>query len=211
MLPVVFPDSDTVWVFCATSLALLLIPGPAVLYVVVQGAEQGRRVGLASVAGIHLGTLVHVAAATAGLSALIVASAVAFSAVKYVGAVYLIYIGVRKLLGRDEPSLEPRRERASYRRAFTRGAVVNVLNPKTALFFLALLPQFVDTDRGGVWSQALVLGLVFAGLGLVTDSLYALAAGTVGGVLRRRRRAMRYGSGIVFVGLGAVAAVAKRR
>jgi threonine/homoserine/homoserine lactone efflux protein len=211
MLPVVFPDSDTVWVFCATSLALLLIPGPAVLYVVVQGAEQGRRVGLASVAGIHLGTLVHVAAATAGLSALIVASAVAFSAVKYVGAVYLIYIGVRKLLGRDEPSLEPRRERASYRRAFTRGAVVNVLNPKTALFFLALLPQFVDTDRGGVWSQALVLGLVFAGLGLVTDSLYAFAAGTVGGVLRRRRRAMRYGSGIVFVGLGAVAAVAKRR
>jgi threonine/homoserine/homoserine lactone efflux protein len=211
MLPVVFPDSGTVWVFCATSLALLLIPGPAVLYVVVQGAEQGRRVGLASVAGIHLGTLVHVAAATAGLSALIVASAVAFSAVKYVGAVYLIYVGVRKLLGRDEPSLEPRRERASYRRAFMRGAVVNVLNPKTALFFLALLPQFVDTARGGVWSQALILGLVFVGLGLLTDSLYALAAGTVGGVLRRRRRAMRYGSGIVFIGLGAVAAVAKRR
>jgi threonine/homoserine/homoserine lactone efflux protein len=210
MLPVVFPDSGTIGLFCLTALALLVIPGPAVLYVVVQGAEQGRRVGLASVAGIHLGTLVHVAAATVGLSALIVASAVAFSAVKYAGAVYLIYLGVRKLLGRDDDAAEHERQRVSYRRAFVRGAVVNVLNPKTALFFLALLPQFIDTDRGGVWSQALVLGLVFVGLGLVSDSLYALAAGTVGGVLRRRRRAMRYGSGVVFVGLGAVAALAKR-
>jgi threonine/homoserine/homoserine lactone efflux protein len=210
MLPVVFPDSGTVWVFCLTALALLLIPGPAVLYVVVQGAEQGRRVGLASVAGIHLGTLVHVFAATVGLSALIVASDVAFNAVKYAGALYLIYVGVRKLLGRDDPGLEPAEQRVSYRRAFVRGAVVNVLNPKTALFFLALLPQFVDPDRGGVWSQALVLGLLFVALGLVTDSMYALAAGTVGGFLRRRRRGMRYGSGIVFVGLGAAAAFAKR-
>jgi threonine/homoserine/homoserine lactone efflux protein len=210
MLPVVFPDSGTVWVFCVTALALLLIPGPAVLYVVVQGAEQGRRVGLASVAGIHLGTLVHVFAATVGLSALIVASDVAFNAVKYAGALYLIYMGVRKLLGRDDPSLESAEQRVSHRRAFVRGAVVNVLNPKTALFFLALLPQFVDPDRGGVWSQALVLGLLFVALGLVTDSMYALAAGTVGGFLRRRRRGMRYGSGIVFVGLGAAAALAKR-
>lgn len=210
MLPVVFPDSGTVWVFCLTAVALLVIPGPAVLYVVVQGAEQGRRVGLASVLGIHLGTLVHVAAATVGLSALIVASSLAFNAVKFAGAVYLIFIGVRKLLGRDEPRLEPGRQKVSYRRAFMRGAVVNVLNPKTALFFLALLPQFIDTDRGGVWSQALLLGLVFVGLGLVTDSLYALAAGTVGGFLRRRRRMMRYGSGLVFVGLGAAAALAKR-
>jgi threonine/homoserine/homoserine lactone efflux protein len=210
MLPVVFPDSGTVWVFCVTALALLLIPGPAVLYVVVQGAEQGRRVGLASVAGIHLGTLVHVFAATVGLSALIVTSALAFNVVKYAGALYLIYVGVRKLLGRDDPGLEPGEQRVSYLRAFVRGAVVNVLNPKTALFFLALLPQFVDTDRGGVWSQALVLGLLFVALGLVTDSMYALAAGTVGGFLRRRRRGMRYGSGIVFVGLGAAAALAKR-
>jgi threonine/homoserine/homoserine lactone efflux protein len=210
MLSVVFPDSGTVWVFCLTALALLVIPGPAVLYVVVQGAEQGRRTGLASVAGVHLGTLVHVAAATVGLSALIVASAVAFSAVKYAGALYLVYLGVRKLLGHDDPSLEPGRRRVSYRRAFARGAVVNVLNPKTALFFLALLPQFIDPDRGGVWSQALVLGLLFVALGLVTDSGYALAAGTVGGLLRRRR-AMRYGSGAIFIGLGAAAAVAKRR
>jgi len=210
MLPVVFPDSATLGVFCLTALALLVIPGPAVLYVVVQGAEQGRRVGLASVAGIHLGTLVHVAAATVGLSALIVASAVAFSAVKYAGAAYLIYVGVKKLLGRDDIAPEGARERVSYRRAFAQGAIVNVLNPKTALFFLALLPQFVDTDRGGVWSQALVLGLLFVALGAVTDSLYAVAAGTVGRFFRRRRRAMSYGSGIVFIGLGAAAALTKR-
>jgi threonine/homoserine/homoserine lactone efflux protein len=210
MLPVAFPDSGTVWIFCVTCLALLVIPGPAVLYVVVQSAEQGRRVGLASVGGIHLGTLVHVAAATVGLSALIVASAVAFSVVKYAGAAYLIYVGVRKVLGRDEIAPEGERERVPYRRAFMRGAVVNVLNPKTALFFLALLPQFVDTDRGTVWSQALALGLIFVGLGLVTDSLYALAAGTVGGLFRRRRRAMTLGSGVIFIGLGAAAALAKR-
>jgi threonine/homoserine/homoserine lactone efflux protein len=209
MVPVVFPDSTALWLFSLAALALLAVPGPAVLYVVVQSAEQGRRVGLASVAGIHLGTLVHVAAAVGGLSALIVASAVAFSVVKYAGAAYLIYLGVRKLLERDAVA-EVERRREPLRRAFRRGIVVNVLNPKTALFFLAFLPQFVDADRGGVWSQALVLGFVFVGLGLMSDSLYALAAGSVGALLRRRRTALRYGSGVVYVGLGTVAALAKR-
>jgi threonine/homoserine/homoserine lactone efflux protein len=209
MVPVVFPDSTSVALFCLAALALLAIPGPAVLYVVVQSAEQGRRVGLASVAGIHVGTLVHVAAAAAGLSALIVASAVAFSTVKYAGAAYLIYLGVRKLLERSTVD-EMEQTRESLRHAFARGALVNVLNPKTALFFLAFLPQFVDPDRGGVWSQALVLGFVFVGLGLVSDSLYALAAGTVGGLLRRRRRALRFGSGVVYIGLGTAAALTKR-
>jgi threonine/homoserine/homoserine lactone efflux protein len=209
MLPVVFPDSTSLWLFGLAALALLAIPGPAVLYIVVQSADQGRRVGLASVAGVHLGTLVHVAAASAGLSAVIVASSVAFSAVKYAGAAYLIYLGVRKLLDRDaQTRLE--RTREPLRRAFVRGTIVNAFNPKTALFFLAFLPQFVAPDRGGVWSQALVLGFVFVGLGLVTDSLYALAAGTVAGLLRRKRDAVRYGSGIVFIALGATAALAKR-
>jgi threonine/homoserine/homoserine lactone efflux protein len=197
------------WLFGLAALALLAIPGPAVLYIVFQSAEQGRRVGLASVAGVHLGTLVHVAAASAGLSAVIVASSLAFSVVKYAGAAYLVYLGIRKLLERNEETrIERRRE--PLRRAFMRGTIVNALNPKTALFFLAFLPQFVAPDRGGVWSQALVLGFVFVGLGLVTDSLYALVAGTVGGLLRRRRNAVRYGSGIVFMALGATAALAKR-
>ncbi len=209
MVPVVFPDSTAVWLFCIAALALLAVPGPAVLYIVVQSAEQGRRVGLASVAGIHVGTLVHVAAATAGLSALIVASAVAFSVVKYAGAAYLVYLGVRKLLERGPP-VRAERRREPLRHAFVRGVVVNVLNPKTALFFLAFLPQFVDRGRGGIWSQVLTLGLLFVGLGLVSDSLYALAAGTVGGLLRRRRAALQYGSGVVYIGLGAAAALVKR-
>ena len=209
MVPVVFPDSTSLWLFGLAALALLAIPGPAVLYIVFQSAEQGRRVGLASVAGVHLGTLVHVAAASAGLSALIVASSLAFSVVKYAGAAYLVYLGIRKLLERDTESRAERR-REPLGRAFVRGMVVNTLNPKTALFFLAFLPQFVDPDRGGVWSQALILGFVFVGLGLVTDSLYALVAGTVGGLLRRRRNVVRYGSGAVFIALGATAALAKR-
>jgi threonine/homoserine/homoserine lactone efflux protein len=208
MLPVEFPDSTSLWLFSVAALALLAIPGPAVLYIVVQSAEQGRRAGLASVAGVHLGTLVHVAAATAGLSALIVASALAFSIVKYAGAAYLVFLGIRKLLEREEAQVEL--ERDTLRRAFVRGVVVNVLNPKTALFFLAFLPQFVDADRGRVWSQVLVLGLTFIGLGLVSDSLYALAAGSVANLLRRKRRIMRYFSGGVYVTLGVVASLAKR-
>jgi threonine/homoserine/homoserine lactone efflux protein len=209
MLPVVFPDATSLWLFSLAALALLAIPGPSVLYIVTQSAERGRRVGLAAVAGVHLGSLVHVAAATAGLSALVVASALAFNVVKYGGAAYLVYLGVRKLLERDrEEDVETEPE--PLRRALVRGIVVNVLNPKTALFFVAFLPQFIDADRGGVWSQALVLGIVFVGLGLVSDSMYALAAGTVGGLIRRRRKLVRYGSGVVYVTLGAAAALAKR-
>jgi threonine/homoserine/homoserine lactone efflux protein len=206
----VIPDSTSVGLFCLAALALLAIPGPAVLYIVVQSAEQGRRVGLASVAGVHVGSLVHVTAAVAGLSALVLASPVAFNVVKYAGAGYLVYLGVRKLLERDDRVPVDEARPAPVRKALLRGIVVNVLNPKTALFFLAFLPQFVDAGRGGVWSQALVLGLVFIGLGLITDSLYALAAGTIGGVIRRKRRLVRYGSGVIYATLGAAAALAKR-
>jgi threonine/homoserine/homoserine lactone efflux protein len=206
---VVFPELSAIELFAAASVALLLIPGPAVLYIVAQSAEQGRSAGLASVAGIHIGTLVHILAAAIGLSALILASAVAFSVVKFAGAAYLVYLGVRKLLERDSAS-EGEPPRAPLRRVFARGAVVNVLNPKTALFFLAFLPQFVNTDRGAVWSQVVVLGLVFVALGLISDSVYALVGDAVGSLLRRRATAMRRVSGAIYVGLGAVAAFARR-
>jgi threonine/homoserine/homoserine lactone efflux protein len=206
---VTFPDPTTLGLFALAAIALLLVPGPSVLYVVTQSAEQGRTAGLASVLGIHLGTLVHVAAAAFGLSALVLASAVAFNAVKLAGAAYLIYLGIRKLLDRKPaPEVAPRR--APLRVLFFRGAIVNVLNPKTALFFLAFVPQFVNTTSGGVWFQVVVLGLLFIGLGLISDSLYALAGGYIGDLLRRRRTAVRYASGTIFIGLGAVAALAKR-
>jgi threonine/homoserine/homoserine lactone efflux protein len=162
-----------------------------------------------SVAGVHVGTAVHVTAAAIGISAIIVSSAVAFSVVKYVGAAYLVYLGVRRLLERTPADqVRPAREQR-LSALFTQGAIVNVLNPKTALFFLAFLPQFVDADRT-VWTQVLVLGLTFVVLGVVSDGVYALAAGTLGGWLRAHRRWMRYGSGTVFVGLGISAALAKR-
>jgi threonine/homoserine/homoserine lactone efflux protein len=206
---VVFPSVSAVELFALASIALLLIPGPAVLYVVTQSAEQGRAAGLASVAGIHIGTLVHIVAAAVGLSALILASAVAFTVVKFAGAAYLVYLGVRKLLERV-PGDETEPRRAPLRRLFARGAVVNVLNPKTSLFFLAFLPQFVDSGRGAVWSQVVTLGLVFVALGLVSDAIYALAGDAVGSLLRRRAKAMRRVSGSIYIGLGTVAAFVRR-
>jgi len=199
------PSTHAFAVFIPAALVLLAIPGPAVLYIIATSVEGGRRHGLLSVAGVHIGSLVHVVAAVAGLSALIVSSAIAFSTVKYVGAAYLIYVGIKKWLERDDPTEAEARPPRSGRRVFTQGIVVNVLNPKTALFFLAFLPQFIDRDRT-VWTQIAVLGLVWVGLGLGSDGAYALAGGTIGSFFRRRRKAVRYTSGAIFVGLGAVAA-----
>ena len=199
------PSAHAFAVFIPAALVLLAIPGPAVLYIIATSVEGGRRHGLLSVAGIHIGSLVHVVAAVAGLSALIVSSAIAFSTVKYVGAAYLVYVGIRKWLERDEPAELEARPPRSGRRVFTQGIVVNVLNPKTALFFLAFLPQFIDRDRT-VWTQIAVLGLCWVALGLVSDGAYALAGGTIGRFFRRRQKAVRYASGGIFVGLGAVAA-----
>jgi threonine/homoserine/homoserine lactone efflux protein len=199
------PSTHAFAVFVPAALVLLAIPGPAVLYVIATSVEGGRRHGLLSVAGVHIGSLVHVVAAVAGLSALIVSSAIAFSTVKYIGAAYLVYVGIRKWLERDEPVEAAARPPRSGRRVFTQGIVVNVLNPKTALFFLAFLPQFVDRDRT-VWTQIAVLGLVWIALGLLSDGAYAIAGGTIGRFIRRRRKAVRYASGGIFIGLGAVAA-----
>jgi threonine/homoserine/homoserine lactone efflux protein len=199
------PPAHAFALFVPAALVLLAIPGPAVLYVIATSVEGGRRHGLVSVAGVHLGSLVHVVAAVAGLSALIVSSAVAFSTVKYAGAAYLVFVGIRKWLERDEPLVPAARPARSARRVFTQGVVVNVLNPKTALFFLAFLPQFVDRGET-VWTQIAVLGLCWIVLGLLSDGAYALAGGTIGSFIRRRRRAVRYASGGIFVGLGLTAA-----
>ncbi|HEU0248590.1 MAG TPA: LysE family translocator [Gaiellaceae bacterium] len=205
------PEAPSVGLFVVAALALLLVPGPAVVYIVARSIHEGRRAGLASVVGIHVGTLVHIAAATLGLSALIVSSAVAFTAVKVAGAIYLVGLGLWTLFShRAEPDVALGGER-NLRRAFAQGIVVNVLNPKTALFFLAFLPQFVDPNAAHPALQIAFLGVLFALLGLVTDSTWALAAGTAGGVLRRSRRfvrTQRYVTGTVYVGLGVATALA---
>jgi threonine/homoserine/homoserine lactone efflux protein len=207
----VIPDPPAVGLFVVAALALLVVPGPAVLYIVARSIHQGRRAGLASVAGIHVGTLVHIAAATLGLSAVIVSSAMAFTAVKIAGAVYLVGLGLWTLLSRRAETEVALGGERSLRRSFAQGIVVNVLNPKTALFFLAFLPQFVDSDAAHPALQVAFLGILFALLGLVTDSLWALVAGTAGGVLRRSQRfvrTQRYVAGSVYVGLGVATAFA---
>jgi threonine/homoserine/homoserine lactone efflux protein len=207
------PSASQYALYVVAVLTLLVIPGPAVLYIVGQSIDGGRRAGIASVLGITTGTLVHVLAAVAGLSALIVSSRIAFDVVRYAGAAYLIVIGIRRLLTREEAAEPVERAPRSLRSAYTRGIVVNVLNPKTALFVLSFLPQFVDVSRGRVWLQILVLGLTMAALGLLSDGTYALVAGTVADRLRDSRRwraVQRWVSGSLFVGLGAAAAAARR-
>jgi threonine/homoserine/homoserine lactone efflux protein len=207
------PDLQTLLLFAAASLALLVVPGPAVMYIVTRSATQGRRAGIVSMLGIEAGGLVHVAAAGLGLSALLASSATAFTALKYLGAAYLVYLGIRKLRERDEDPDRPSGGR-SRPRLFWEGVLVQILNPKTAVFFLAYLPQFVDPTRGSVALQVVVLGLCFTALAVLSDGVYALAAGTAGGWLRARRnlsrRLVRL-SGGVYIGLGAAAALSGAR
>ena len=207
------PSAGTLALFSVAALALIVVPGPAVLYIVAQSLDRGRLAGVVSALGVATGGLVHVLAAGIGLSALLVSSATAFTVVKLAGAVYLIGVGLLTLLRRPEPEDSgPPRERR-LRRIYGQGVVVNVLNPKTALFFLAFLPQFVDRDAGSVAAQLVVLGLVFVVLAVASDSLWALAAGTASEWLRGNARFLavrRYVSGTVFVGLGVLAAGTRR-
>ena len=207
----VMPDPASLGIFVVAALVLLLIPGPAVLYIVTRSVDQGRRAGLISVLGVHVGTLVHVAAAAAGLSAVLAASATAFSAVKYLGAAYLVYLGVRRLLDRAPAIAVANGGGRGLRRAFIDGVVVNVLNPKTALFFLAFLPQFVDVSRGSAGAEIVGLGMVFVALGVITDGSYALTAGAAAQWLRGNPRftsGTRWVSGGMYIGLGVAAALA---
>ena len=205
------PSLTSFALFCLASVALAVVPGPAVTYIVMHSVDKGRRAGLASAAGVASGGLVHVAAATVGLSALIASSATAFTVVKLVGAVYLIVVGLRRITGRDETE-QIQSEPAPLRRLYRQGVIVNVFNPKTALFFLAFLPQFVDRGAS-IPPQVAVLGLTFAAIAFASDCLYALLADLLAARLRRggrRARARRFLSGGIFVALGVTAAAAHR-
>jgi threonine/homoserine/homoserine lactone efflux protein len=212
------PEASTLALFTVAAITLLVIPGPSVLYIVTRSVDQGRAAGLASVGGIHVGTLVHVAAAALGLSALLVSSATAYNAVRWVGAAYLVWLGIQRLRARDEELLAAAggggSDRRGLGRVFAQGIVVNVLNPKTALFFFAFLPQFVDPSRGSVPFQVVVFGVAFVVLGLLSDGAYAVLAATGAGWLRRRpgvARTSRLVSGGVLISLGVTTALAGSR
>jgi threonine/homoserine/homoserine lactone efflux protein len=202
------PDASSLLLFAIAAFALAVVPGPAVLYIVAQSVDQGRLAGFVSALGIAAGSLVHVTAATIGLSSLLASSATAFTVVKYAGAVYLIVLGIRRLLTKELAEDEIMRAPRSRRHLFANGVVVNVLNPKTALFFLAFLPQFVDPAAGSPTLEIFALGMIFTLIALASDSTWALLAGTVGGWLKRSRWYLgvkRWVTGLVFVGLGASA------
>jgi threonine/homoserine/homoserine lactone efflux protein len=207
------PSLGTLALFSLAALALAFVPGPAVTYIVTQSVDKGRRAGLVSALGVATGGLVHVAAATIGLSALIASSATAFTVVKLVGAAYLILLGIRRIRAREDEETQADAPPAPLRKLYVQGGVVNVLNPKTALFFLAFLPQFVDPARGSVALQIGALGCVFVLIALCSDTLYALTADALASRLRHNgaaARLRRWVSGGIFVALGVSAAVARR-
>ena len=203
-------EFSELYFFLAASLALLLVPGPAVLYITARSANQGRLAGLVSVLAIETANFLQAVAATLGLSAILLSSALAFNMVKYLGAAYLVYLGIRKLLSSDESSGNEAIKRESLSRIYWQGFVINLLNPKTALFYFAFLPQFVDPAKGSVTAQTLLLGAIFVGMAFITDSLYALLASSLAERLRGNRnyqKGQRYFAGLVYVGLGITTAL----
>ncbi len=203
-------EFSQLYFFLAAALALLLVPGPAVLYITARSANQGRLAGLVSVFAIETANFLQAVAAALGLSAILLSSALAFNVVKYLGAAYLIYLGLRKLLARDEETGNESIKQESLSRIYWQGFAINLLNPKTALFFFAFLPQFVDPARGNVTGQTLFLGALFVGMAIITDSLYALLASSLADRLRGSRhfqKGQRYFAGLVYVGLGITTAL----
>ncbi|MBG0828193.1 LysE family translocator [Planomonospora sp. ID67723] len=199
----------TLLVFAAASLALVLVPGPNHLYIAARGIAQGRAAAVASAFGVEAGTLVHIAAAAAGLSYVVARSAFLFNLIKWAGTAYLVYLGVRALMSRREPEVRQTAPQP-LRAVFLEGMVVNVLNPKVILFFLAFLPQFVDLEAGAVPLQIVVLGGTLLLLGLISDMVYAAGADVLGRKLRNKAGRLGYVSGVVYLGLGVATALSSR-
>ena len=204
------PDWSILSLFITAALILVFIPGPNTLYIVARSVQQGRTAGIVSSLGVQAGTLFHIAAAAFGLSSLLLSSALAFNIVKYAGAAYLIYLGIKTLLTKETVEQTEQIQNKSLGQIFRQGVVVNLLNPKSALFFFAFLPQFVDVGKGSITTQILFLGFILMALGFLSDTIYALLAGSVGNVIRgnlRFLRAQRYFAGSVYIGLGAATAL----
>ena len=207
-------ETSQLFFFMGAALALLLIPGPAVLYITARSASQGRVAGLVSVLAIETANFMQAVAAALGLSAILLSSALAFDVVKYLGAAYLIYLGIRKLMVSDNGAEDEDVKQESLARIYWQGFAVNILNPKTALFFFAFLPQFVDPAKGNVVMQNLLLGAIFVGMAIITDSMYALLASSLAGKLtgnKRFQKGQRYFAGLVYIGLGITTALTGAR
>lgn len=200
--------------FLLASWALNIIPGPDMLYVIARSANQGRRAGLASALGIAGGCIIQTSLVALGLAGILAAVPLAYNLVKFVGAGYLIYLGIRNLLSRQSSLATPQVEQAALWRVFAQGVITNVLNPKVALFFLAFLPQFTSPAYGPVPLQIVVLGMLFNISGTLVNIVVALLAGWLGGWLKRHARAsrvMNWLTGGIFIGLGVRLAFLQRQ
>jgi threonine/homoserine/homoserine lactone efflux protein len=199
------PDATSLITFIIAGLLLNLTPGPDVLYIVARSTSQGRAAGVVSVLGIVSGCLVHIVAAAAGLSALMVKVPIAYQIVRWAGAAYLAWLGLRALLHRRGALEAQQLTTQSLPRIYWQGVITNVLNPKVALFFVAFLPQFTDPARGSLVLQFLVLGLIFNLNSLWVNLGYALVASHLWGWLRRRfglGAALQRITGAVYLALG---------
>lgn len=204
------PDLSTILAFSAATIALLFIPGPAVVYILNRSVSDGRDVGLAAVLGLEVGDAIQATFAAVGLSAVLAASASLFNIVKWAGVVYLLYVGIRTLVTRPS-ALGEDHIHVSRKQAFRQGIVVNALNPKTALFFLSIFPQFVDPNDAHAQTQSLVLGAVFVVLATLFNGTLSLAASALRDLLLKGRGLYimrRYVSAAMFIGLGLLAATA---
>lgn len=202
-------ESSQLYLFLVASLALLLTPGPAVLYIVARSINQGRMAGIASVLGVETANFFHASAAALGLSAILLSSALAFDIVKYLGAAYLIYLGIRKIVAREDAAKAQVGKQESLSRIYSQGFVVNLFNPKTALFFFAFLPQFVNTSNGNITLQIFLLGMMFVLMGVITDGAYAIISSSIANQLNVNQsfaRNQRYFTGLIYIGLGVVTA-----
>ena len=196
--------------FVAGAFIIIVIPGPNIFYLIARSIHQGRLAGLVSVLGIEAATLVHICAATLGLTSLLLSSAIAFTVVKYAGAAYLIYLGIRKLLERQGEQLEALRTTEGLKRIFIQGFIVNLLNPKTAMFFLAFLPQFVDARNESATLQILSFGAILVILAIAVEVAYVLFSSQLRSWLRGNRRynnSRRYLAGGAYIGLGLTTAL----
>ena len=202
-------ESSQLYLFMIASLALLLTPGPAVLYIVARSINQGRMAGIVSVLGVETANFFHASAAALGLSAILLSSALAFDIVKYLGAAYLIYLGIRKIVVREDQAKTEVGKEESLSRIYSQGFVVNLFNPKTALFFFAFLPQFVNTSNGNITLQIFLLGIIFVVMAIITDSAYAIISSLIANQLNANQnfaRNQRYFTGLIYIGLGVVTA-----
>jgi len=211
-------DSARFFVFLGAALLLAAAPGPGMLYVLARSLAGGRREGLLSALGTFFGGMVHVFAAAAGVSIILAKSAAAFATVKYVGAAYLCFLGIRMILEarkeatRDEATALAPLPRA--RNPFWQGVMTEVLNPKTALFFLSFIPQFVNRSHGHIFGQFILLGAISVTLNTTADIVVTLLAGPLGQRIRqsaRFRRRQRTLTGAVMIGLGAYVALGEAK